>query len=1348
MRNLLPHFIQEQYLRKNYEGQFSAHTLFIDISGFTNMTETLMQRGDVGAEILSAILNKIYNPILDVIYKRGGFVSTFAGDGFTVIFPQTSGSSAEVRSCLYALFSARKVQATFRRHGKQKTRFGDFQLNVKVGLSWGSVEWGIVGDESNRMYFFRGEAIDNCARSEHQAGEGDIVLDDRIWSQIVQQPILLESLTPGYYRLIKTPFDTEPIERRKPQTGSQALKELRSRRSPIRPAVVRCFIPKSVIEFKQAGEFRNAVSVFIAIQGLSTTADIDAFVALLNEQKRHFSGYFNKIDFGDKGGIALLVFGAPISYEDNVDRALGFVLAAKKGSAAHPSLKIRIGVTYGTVYAGIIGGKKRCEYTIIGDIVNLSARMAMQAEHGDIWLSENVRKHAGDRYLIEFINNLGFKGKKGKIPVYRLVNFKDAKQRLYEGEMVGRRVELKQLLDFAAPIFNSRLAGMACICGEAGMGKTRLAYAVREELTAASSVIWLDCPADQILRKPFNPFNHFLRNYFEQSSEKSPGENKAAFERIYGRLLSEIARIGLRGSVSPLSDLIAGLSRTQSVLGALLGLYWPGSLYAQLDAKGKYENTLTALKTFILSLTCFGPVVLQLDDVHWIDSDSKQFLTILARNIEKYPLFILTTMRYADDGSRPQIELPEIPTVTVDLSVLSGADVRLMAEKQLQCPITDELNELLWHRSQANPFYVQQFLHYFRENHLLKKNGGCWHLQTTRLELPTTIHSILIARIDRLTQQVKEVVKAAAVIGREFEVRVLSNMLNQEIGQDVYTAEREQIWTIVTELQCMFKHALLRDCAYQMQLESRRRELHRLAAETIARLYAENPGDKYADLALHYEKAELIDLALTNLEKAGDLAKASYKNNQALQFYDRFLKLLPLAQMNQRDRLRKHIETLLNHGQIEELIGVWDQAEKTFREALETSQQSNNKPLTAKSFGCLGQLLRQKGQHAEALECYQHQLQLSLKAGQKSDLAGAYRNLGALYLSQSNPNAAIEYLEKGLAIAEACEDKNNISKIVNDMGIVHELRGDYDSAVNAYERRLTICRELNDKRNISIITANIGVLHYSRGSFDLAMRCFQEALSLSEEIGDKMVNSFAVGNMGAILAEHGKFDEAMSCFQKKLALSEELGDQNEVAAAFLNMGHIYKDTGQLKDAMGSFEKARLLFEKINGTLFLSATYAEIGDIYMESKAFDFAAEFYDRAIEIASGLESKYFLADYFLRKAELFILTMKTDQAELQHQAGTKLAEALSNQAFLFKSKLIAAQLKFQYGDSATATQMLNEILKDLSQAADIAQTYYTLWRITGQEYDRSEALVHYQALYQEVPRYEYLKHLKELAG
>ena len=213
----------------------------------------------------------------------------------------------------------------------------------------------------------------------------------------------------------------------------------------------------------------------------------------------------------------------------------------------------------------------------------------MQAAWGEVYVSDAVRNNTV-QFTFEHKGDWRYKGMSEPIPTYALLSRKSGiRHQAFTEAMVGRQAELQQLHQCAAPIFEQRFAGVVCIYGEAGIGKSRLAYAFQEELTQQENVTWFNCPADQILQKPFNPFITCLTRYFEQSSDLTEEDNKTRFEEKYAALVEAV-----EGKVEVRAELL----RTTSVIGAQLGLSWKDSLWEQLDAKGKYENTLSAIKTF------------------------------------------------------------------------------------------------------------------------------------------------------------------------------------------------------------------------------------------------------------------------------------------------------------------------------------------------------------------------------------------------------------------------------------------------------------------------------------------------------------------------------------------------------------------------------------------------------------------------------------------------------------------------------------------------------------------------------------------------------------------------------
>lgn len=783
MRNLIPHFIHQQFERQIDAGRFRAAAMFVDVSGFTHMTETLMAYEVDGAEVLADALNRVFSPPVAQVYAHGGFISSFAGDAFTALFPlDTAGDDAPH----HALHTASAIQAFFAQHGRLETRHAQFEIGAKIGLSLGEVRWGILGGAGRHTYTFRGPTIDASTRAEAQAKTGDVIADARIWSAVqpAGQAQAIDIIPPAFRLTDRFP-SMPPISSPPPRLSRQAL-------AP--------FVIDAALDLMASGaqaEFRRVATAFVSFEEPRSRADLDAFATLAMDVADDYGGYFNKLDFGDKGPVMLVLFGAPVTHENDVERAANFLLSLRERA----SLRFRAGLTDGPVYAGLIGGTERCEFTAIGNGVNFAARLMEKADWGQIFVPGTVTEQP--QLAVSHVGDFHYKGFSDPQPTYSLLGLETGAERFFDQPMVGRQVELAQLAVAAQPIFESRFAGVAAIYGEAGIGKSHLAHELHQALRQRGNVAWFTGQSDQTLRQAFNPFIYFIKRYFNQTPEATPAENRARFESRLARLITNLQDLSPTDAETQdrITTIIGELTRTQSILGALIGLHWPNSLYESLDAKLRYQNTLSTVRTLLLAESQFHPVVLEIEDLQWVDSSSHEALTVLTRDAAHYPLFILVTSRYADDGSKPSLALPDdVPVTTIDLNVLAPADLKHLARIILNGPVSDELLALLQERTQANPFFAQQFLYYFQENDLLERPGetGAWSIKSdVPADVPTTINAILIARVDRLEQRVKRVVKSAAVLGREFDDGVLARMLEDDVTPEVQAAERAQIWSEV-----------------------------------------------------------------------------------------------------------------------------------------------------------------------------------------------------------------------------------------------------------------------------------------------------------------------------------------------------------------------------------------------------------------------------------------------------------------------------------------------------------------------------------------------------------------------
>ena len=1340
LKNLIPHFIQDRFLAEGEHGFLDAYTMFIDLSGFTAMTESMMARGTEGAERLSHVLNDIFAPMVQTVYRRGGIIPYFAGDAFTAIFPEKGDHAL---SAVEFMATARDIRELF---SSKDFQFDDFEIGVKIGLSFGAVEWGIVGDETLAFYF-RGEAVDACAESQMRANQQEIVLDNVLRSRLPDHFPVTPTAHPNFYYLSEGFKYNVP-----PETNAD------ERNLELQPEVVRRFMPDSVVDFNEQGEFRNVISVFVSFAGVETHAHLDRFIRVVLTEINNFSGYFKEIDFGDKGGVLVGFFGAPVSYENNLERSLEFVTAVREQLeelTRTTPLKFRVGITSGLAYTGNVGGEERSQYAAVGNRVNIAARLMSYADWGEILVDSTVAKSRFFRFTHK--GDIRYKGVAGAVPTYVLEGRNVDTQLAYDGPIIGRDGELDDLQDIIEEAIRERQPGFSYVYGEAGIGKSRLTFELKQRLQKNAPVAWYICQADQILRKPFNPFVYFLKNYFRQSPNHSTDENAAVFEQRFGALMNAAYQLEDSGTTA------RELERVRSVFLALVGLTPPaGSLYTTLDARGRYENTFTAITTLLRAEASLHPVVLELEDAHWYDENSREFLRKFVGRVQGLPFYFLVTSRYTDNGRKSRLIADRllrengIDIHEIDLGILQPEGMRSFAENRLDGSISEDLFEALKRTTNGNPFYLEQIVEYFLESNLLERDeAGEWTIREGSVRLSGSINSILTARIDRLSNLVKETVKAAAVIGREFEVPVLQEVMNKQdsytdangdlptlLQRQIKSAERGQIWQAMNELRYIFKHSLLRETVYDMQLRARLRDLHAEIGRAIEKLYGDRLDEHYLDLAFHFEQAEDLAKAEHYFQLAADYSRDKFQNVDAILYYSKLIELLK----KKRPYGTKQVRTYLELGNVQQLIGKWDDAEESFQDALAQAHRTRDRTMIARANYFLGRLRLLKGDYDDA-EIY---LETSVSAFEHTDkregFAEVYGELGTLYFRQGDYDKAKNFFQKAIQLGRKSERGRIAPQYVANLGLAYMNQGEYATGIRHIERELEVCEELNDRLGQASLLINMGIVYFESGNVEAAGTCYERGLEMSEQLGNKLLITIAKGSLGRVRQAMGDYQTAMKLFQEDLKLAEELGDKQGISIALGLIGELQTEQGNFTEALDHMQRTLTLSEELNYQKGIAKSVNALGDIYYYTQQYDQALENYERAIEGARRIDNKLVLASSLIEKAETLIEMERFDEAMEALREGHYLAGELGNESIVFEQKLLRAEIQRRTGQGETALGSISKINRSALDEEQRAALDFMQFQLTKDATAFERARSAYRQLYEQTPKYIYHQRLQSL--
>lgn len=1188
MKRLVPAMILEHFKRQEFSGRFDAAAMSVDMSGFTALTETLMQHEQVGAEHLSQVLNQLLSPLIGEVHARGGFTATFAGDSITALFPLSAAENAAHR----ALQTARSAQRSFAENRIVQTPVGSFRMGVRIGLSLGTVNWGIPGTGSKYSYYFRGPGIEGCAQALAHSRTGGIIVTAEFLNAL--QCSITTVPADGFHRIAD--LNSEPGIPEEPCPERYAG-ELPSSEELGR------FVLDRVLDLMNSGataEFRSVTATFISFEDSMDDREMNRFVSGVLELSEEYGGYFNKLLFGEKGAVILVLFGAPQTHENDCTRTADFILALRQRELRVPWMA---GSAFGTVYAGLIGCEERCEYTAIGDVVNLAARIAQQKVWGEFRMNRELADRLQATHALELVDTFSFKGKQAPMSVYRLTYRKQhTGSSFYSGLMVGRSQELNRLQDWTEPIFEGRSAGIMHICGDAGLGKSRLAEEFRRRLSlfpkAADArpgkdpgreVQWFQCPADEILRKSLNPFRHFLRCYFHQQRNQTQEVNLARFSQVLDdlsiRLISpEKPQIDNTGEED---ELVSELERTRSFLGALVDLHWPDSLYARLEPKLRYPNTLAALKTLFKAESLSKPVILLMEDIQWLDADSMELLQLLTRNVADFPLAVICTARYGDDGGHVELKAdPDVPRHTMELQPLEDRGVRALGRQLLGAGISSELSAFVLEKTAGNPFFIEQLLLDLRERGVLKRrpgeptgedetegstSDGAWMLDRAGSEIPTGIGAVLLARLDRLAARVRHTVQTASVLGREFTIKVLSRMLGEEemLPENVKQAESARIWTAVNEFRYLFRHALLRDAAYQMQLHSRLQSLHRLAAEAMEQEYEDDLSPHYSELAYHFGTADDRDRERFYAELAGRQAADAFANQEALSWLDRALELTPESQ--------SRFDLMATRERVYDLLGMRSEQAEEIENMKNLAEVLDDLQLKALAVLRRGQFASDTSDFPAAIEAARRCIALAeLKLASPQLVATgvkAHNVWGISLMSQGSFEQALEQLEQALGLAEDIDAKDQQVTILGNLGMLHALRGSFDQARTCWNRGLDICSETDDLLHETAIFLNLGNVAFSQGELASAGSNWKKALSIFRQIGYRTGAAHALLNLGVLAYQLGSYVQAKDYYEQALAITREIVDRQTEGKTLGNLGSILTQLGEYSEARDRFLEA-------------------------------------------------------------------------------------------------------------------------------------------------------------------------------
>ena len=936
------------------------------------------------------------------------------------------------------------------------------------------------------------------------------------------------------------------------------------------------------------------------------------------------------------GDCVLAFYGAPLAHENDPERA---VLAAldMRDEVSKLELEISVGINTGTVYFGSIGGREHREVSAYGPEINLAKRLQETAKPGEIVVGGGNYRLTRKAFDFERRDELVLKGMEEPVTGYAVLGISERPEKLrgIEGlraRMIGREREFSELTE-AADEWLTGEGRMVSVIGEAGIGKSRLVSELKSYLARKSGSQWQEGRCVSIGQPvSYWPFLDILRGHYGLSHLDTEADMARKVTAGVTKLLPKSADEFL------------------PLVGRLLSVRFGSELDRNLDYLAPEQirhQTLVRLRDWFETMARDRPLLLIIEDLHWADDLSLDLITLLMDSLATTPLMLLCVYRPEREhrcwqlGAQAERKCSDRYT-EITLKQLTRRESRELVEALLEIEnLPEPVRTMILHRSEGNPFFIEEVIRSLIDRNLAYREGERWKAKTeiSEIDVPETIQSVVLARVDRLQAEAKTVLQHASVIGRLFKYRLLEHLSRRERDLARYLDELEEKDLVyeertVPELEYTFKHAFTQEATYQGILKRRRKEFHIQVARGIEQLYRERLEEYYEELAHHYSRSDDVEKAVEYLLKAGEKAKRSSANDAAITHLQLGLNLLGTL-LESAERKQRELALQVALGGALMATKGWGAQEvlHTYARAQELCEQVGESPELYPTLYGLYAFYAVRAEHETKAKVAEKLLRVAQSSQDPAFLLHSWYVLGANLFYRGEFVPAREPLDQSIALEDNVEDRPKTLLLFGEhpggpgrcyLSFNLWYLGYPAQALQRIDEILKLAEEISHPFSMAWALMAACMVHQFRQDTRAVLERTETLITLSEELGFPFPLTFGTILRGWASTEQGKLDEGSEQIHQGLAACRATGTEMWRPNFLGLLAEARGKRGRVEEGLSLLAEALIAVDKTGERFHEAELYRLKGELLLMQGEREAEAETcFRQAIGIARSQQAK-----------------------------------------------------------------------------------------------------------------------------